>query len=148
MTSSLSRRAVISVPPVAVALIALGGLTGCSADSTAQGDWSATRASGPQAPTAVTGVRLTIADDKINGNDGCNTFFGPVSLDDQVLKVGTLGSTLIGCVAQTASTAAWVTSVLQASPGCRVSGDELTLTCADGRTLVLSRSSRNVTTPS
>lgn len=66
-------------------------------------------------------------DATIGGNDGCNLFHGPATLDGNALTVGPLASTMRFCDMEVS-----FTGILDGTHAVAVEGDTLTLTDAQG----------------
>lgn len=66
-------------------------------------------------------------DATIGGNDGCNLFHGPATLDGNALTVGPLAPTMRLCDGE-----ASLTGILDGTHAVAVEGDTLTLTDAQG----------------
>ena len=49
-------------------------------------------------------IKLDLKGNKIQGNDGCNTFFGTFTLDQGVMQIGPTGGTKMYCGDQSAKT--------------------------------------------
>ncbi|MGL5081192.1 MAG: META domain-containing protein [Microcoleaceae cyanobacterium] len=56
-----------------------------------------TEQSGSKTPLADSKITLNFTQDRLSGSSGCNQYIGGYRLDQQLLKVGTLGSTLRAC---------------------------------------------------
>ncbi|WP_084505749.1 META domain-containing protein [Nocardia harenae] len=81
-------------------------------------------------------LTLRFADGRVSANAGCNTTTGPVTFDGDVLRVGELAGTLMGCPGERADADQWVARLLNATPTWQLADGTLTLR-ADGQTVEL-----------
>ncbi|NUS45850.1 MAG: META domain-containing protein [Mycobacteriaceae bacterium] len=132
---------------VGFVIAAIAAAAGCSSDA---GDDPAPPA--PQATpmgrtflsTAVQGqaipgggpLELRFFDGRVSASAGCNTSNGEARFKADVLEVGQLGTTLLGCPGARAQADEWQNSLLKASPHWKLEGNTLTLATAD-RTVTL-----------
>ena len=71
---------------------------------------------------------LTVANDgKVNGNTGCNGFFGSVILDGSAMSFGNLGATRRLCAEEVSDQESRFLQALDLTRGYRVEGDQLLL---------------------
>ena len=118
-------------------------LTACNGTRTAQSldntAWELTAYGSVDAPTpALPNVETTITfdgDGNLNGNVGCNSFFGAYKLSGDVLEVGPLGATEMYC-ADTMEQEMAVLTILNGSLAFEQDGDMLKIFSADGRQLI------------
>jgi heat shock protein HslJ len=78
----------------------------------------------------VEGTRLQLqlgADGYLSGHAGCNSQFGAYTIEDGVLVVDGLGSTMVGCTPEREAQDMWYADVLTSSPSISWDGDTLTL---------------------
>ncbi|MGA4507787.1 META domain-containing protein [Propionibacteriaceae bacterium G1746] len=130
-----------TVPALIVVLVVAFGLAGCSTTQQLESQWTAEGSSQGLPPRGVT---LVVDGDRISGSDGCNAYFGKLSVQDFSgttgrLVVGDVTSTLIGCPAEVQQVADWFMRLLHDRPTFVVDGNRLTLRADDGRELVLVR---------
>ncbi|MFC3962927.1 META domain-containing protein [Nocardia jiangsuensis] len=81
-------------------------------------------------------LTLRFAEGHVSANAGCNTTTGPVSFDGDVLRVGELAGTLMGCPGDRADADQWVARLLNATPTWQLTDGRLTLR-AEGQTVEL-----------
>ncbi|MET8777933.1 META domain-containing protein [Nocardia sp. NPDC004654] len=72
-------------------------------------------------------LSLQFTDGTVIAYAGCNTISGAVTLDEHVLRVDELASTLIGCPGDLADADQWVDTLLSSAPTWQLDGDTLTL---------------------
>ncbi|MFZ4717903.1 MAG: META domain-containing protein [Ilumatobacteraceae bacterium] len=106
------------------------------------GDWAVNGIHHPQrhAILSVRGdLQLTIEDDRISGNAGCNRFSGPLATTDGGLQIGPLMSTRMFCEDEEAGSGPTIMeqesallAALEGATGHRLEGSRLTLTRPDG----------------
>lgn len=84
-------------------------------------------------------LTLTFADNRVSGYAGCNTASGSVTFDRDVLRVGDLASTLIGCPEPQADADQWMNTLLTAAPTWRLEGTTLTLRAKDQTVTLVDR---------
>lgn len=84
-------------------------------------------------------LTLTFGTDRISANAGCNTASGTVAFEGDVMQVGQLASTLMGCTGDTAGADQWVDTLLSSNPTWRLDGDTLTLRNADQTVTLLDK---------
>ena len=143
-----------ALPAAAVAvtvLLAAGALGGCGGDDDddGTGGTGATTAApvdldgrtflshtvsvGGRDRPLVAGTRITLTfdDGTVGASAGCNSMSGDYTLDGDVLRVGQIGSTEMGCDPERHEQDDWVADLLTSSPTIRLSEPELTLTAGD-----------------
>ena len=87
-------------------------------------------------PLAETTVTVTFTDQALSGK-ACNTFRGPVKVDDQNLSVGPLMSTRMACPSEAeGKQESTVLAILDDVTGYTIEGDTLTLTAPDEKSLI------------
>ncbi|NTU80524.1 MAG: META domain-containing protein [Chloroflexales bacterium] len=76
---------------------------------------------------------------RMAGSSGCNRFFGGYSVEGATLTVGQIGSTMMACPDELMQQEkAFLTTLGQAAT-YTIAGDTLTITAADGATIVFTR---------
>lgn len=81
-------------------------------------------------------IHLSFADGSLSANAGCNQLFGGYRLDGDVLVAEALGQTQMACEDSLMEQDTWLNGLLTGSPTVALDADELTLTSADGATVV------------
>ncbi|MGW0251510.1 META domain-containing protein [Nocardia goodfellowii] len=81
---------------------------------------------GPQIPGGGP-LSLTFTDDRVSATAGCNTGSAPVTLDNHILAVGQLATTLIGCEGDRGRADEWMTALLSSGPTWELKDNTLTL---------------------
>lgn len=125
-----------------LALAALFSLTACSATPPAfTGEWRIV-SYGPEGSLipAVAGVDTSVnfqADGKINGNAGCNQFFGTYTVDGETIEFSAIGSTMMACLDGRMEQEQGVLAVLSGEASYALSGNSLIITSAEGALLVV-----------
>lgn len=94
-------------------------------------NWVATELGGKP----VAGPTLAYTTDRVSGTGGCNSFKGPISIEDDAIQIGPLAATKMTCEGKTEIEAQYF-SALEAARSFVVKGDTLTLKSEDGRDLV------------
>jgi heat shock protein HslJ len=102
-----------------------------SEDGPLAAHWVATELDG----AAVAGLTLDAAADKVSGSGGCNTFMGPISIEDDAIEIGPLAATKKMCEGKSELEAKYL-AALEAARSFSVQGGRLTLKGEDGRVLV------------
>jgi heat shock protein HslJ len=102
-----------------------------SEDGPLAAHWVATELAG----AAVAGLTLDAAADKVSGSGGCNTFTGPISIEDDAIEIGPLVATKKMCEGKSELEASYL-AALEAARSFSVQGGRLTLKGEDGRVLV------------
>lgn len=98
--------------------------------------WTLTTINGA-APLANVAITLAFADENLSGSDGCNQYSGAYRVTVTSLRIGpNLVSTLRACPSEIMDQARVYLGALIAATGYSLSGDQLTITGADGGTLV------------
>lgn len=93
-----------------------------------------------QALTPGRQVTLNFAQDRFNGNDGCNQYSGSYTLDGNKITVGeNIATTLMGCQQAVMEQASAYLAVLTQASSYQISGAQLTLLDAQGETLATFR---------
>ena len=115
-------------------------LTACASVSTPDltGAWALVSYGDASHPTAaLPGVDTSIQfkDGQMSGNVGCNGFGGEYKLDGNTLAFGPVMSTLMFCEA-TSDQEQGVLALFAADTVLQLSGDVLTITSADGASVV------------
>ncbi|BDT99027.1 META domain-containing protein [Nocardia sputorum] len=81
-------------------------------------------------------LTISFTEDRVAADAGCNKFTGAVSLDDQVLRVSGLATTLMACEDERHGADEWLSGLLNSRPSWRLEGSRLTLRSPD-RTVTL-----------
>lgn len=127
---------------ILIGLLAVLVLSACSGGSASSivGQWELVSYGSASSQTpAVEGVDTSIefsADGKLHGNVGCNVFNGDYKVDGDTLTFSPVASTLMFCgdvAEQEASTLA----VFSESASFVLDGDTLTITSADGASVIV-----------
>jgi heat shock protein HslJ len=90
----------------------------------------------------VAGSKLTLVfpnPAQLSAQAGCNTMSGPFDIDGNVLAVGELQSTLMGCSAELQAQEDWLSGFLRSQPTASLHGDTLTLTGTDATVTLVDR---------
>ncbi|WOF17137.1 META domain-containing protein [Methanoplanus sp. FWC-SCC4] len=86
---------------------------------------------------ANTTVSLSFKEGKISGNTGCNNYFANYNTDEiSEIEFGLPGSTKMYCDEETMKTESSYLGLLEDVKGYRISGNTLTLTDSEGKTLL------------
>jgi heat shock protein HslJ len=83
----------------------------------------------------VSGPTLDYAIDKVSGTGGCNTFNGPITIDDDAVQIGPLASTKMACEGKSDVETQYL-AALEAARSFGVEDNILTLKSDDGRVLL------------
>jgi len=128
-----------------VVLFALAGLllAACSPAASASplGEWTLVSYGDPSSPTpAAPGVETSIefkADGTVSGNVGCNGFGGDYQVDGSAITFGPIVSTLMFCEGPVGEQESATLAVFVETAGFQVNGETLTITSADGSSVVV-----------
>jgi heat shock protein HslJ len=82
-----------------------------------------------------TDIRIAFTDGSLSANAGCNTMGGDYSLDGNMLEVGPMFSTEMGCEPPLMDQDTWLADFLTSGPAVSLDGDELMLGGNDGTTI-------------
>jgi heat shock protein HslJ/putative hemolysin len=82
-------------------------------------------------------INIQFAEGQVNGSGGCNTFFGPYTLDGETLTFGPLAQTRMACEEERMQREAAFMQALEQAAAYRTELDTLTLLDGDGRILLL-----------
>lgn len=129
------------------------GLVGCgSAASTGSGDGAHLHTQGAgersqfvlQSATGFkavndTLVQVSFSDKEINFNAGCNSHFGQYHLNDGVLIVGNMASTMMGCDAALHQQDDWLSTFFSSKPTVAIQGNHVKFTGKNGELTFLKR---------
>jgi len=91
-----------------------------------------------------TSVSLTFSDGRITASAGCNTMGGDYTIKDDVLLIGQLSTTEMGCDPERDDQDRWLAGVLTGSPAVHLAGTELVLTAGE---VVITLLDRDVAEP-
>lgn len=78
-------------------------------------------------PVAGTTVSVSFSDGGFGFNAGCNSFGGSLYLEGNTMRVGSLGSTGLGCDAARLDQDDWMADFFLSGPTLQLDGDELTI---------------------
>lgn len=121
------------------AILAQLWVSGCAGDKRGlDGNWLAVGAEGPGA-VEPEGVTLRIKGDKVTGSDGVNAYQGHLETSGGRMIVSELAVTAVGTVGEAGKGPAFFHALLQGKPRFVLTGDTLTLSTDDDRSLVLTR---------
>lgn len=88
----------------------------------------------------VDGVQITLAFDltagQVSGNSGCNTFFGGFTSKGMQIEFGPMGSTMMACEQELMDQELLFLNLLAQVNAYEITDNQLTLTTADGETLI------------
>ncbi len=129
---------------VLIASLVLAGfaLSACSGGSSASivGEWKLVSYGSPSNSTsAVPGVDTSISfgsDGRLNGNVGCNSFGGDYKVADGKITFGSMMTTLMACEDTVGKQESAVLAVFANTASFSLKGDTLTITSADGSSVV------------
>lgn len=127
---------------IIIGLLALFVLAACAGGSpaTIKGQWklvshgSAANQT-PAAPDVDTSIEFL--DGQLNGNVGCNGFGGEYEVDGDVIKFGPVMSTMMFCEGPVGDQEMATVAVFQGSASFVLDGDTLTITSADGNSVIV-----------
>lgn len=128
---------------ILIVLFAVLALAACSTNSPAsiQGRWQLiSHGSATEQVTAAPGVDAFVefgADGKLNGNVGCNGFSGDYQVDGNDLTFGPIAATLMLCEGPVGDQEITTLGVFSESATFVLDGDTLTLTSADGNSVIV-----------
>ena len=125
-----------------VGLLTLLVLAACAGGSSAsvQGKWKlvshgSASSQIPAAPDVDTSIEFL--DGQLNGNVGCNGFGGEYEVDGDVIKFGPVMSTMMFCEGPVGDQEMATVAVFQGSASYVLDGDTLTITSADGNSVIV-----------
>ena len=130
---------------VMITMLVVSGalLAACTGGASASiiGDWKLVSYGSPANPTpAAPDVDTSIvfgADGKVNGNVGCNGFGGDYTVDGNTITFDQIVSTLMFCEGPIGDQETTTLSVFTGSTTFMLDGDTLTITSADGSSVVV-----------
>ena len=125
-----------------IGLLALFVLAACAGGSpaTIQGQWElVSHGSASSQTPAVADVETSIEflDGQVSGNVGCNGFGGEYEVDGDTLKFGPVMSTMMFCEGPVGEQEMGTIAVFQESAKFVLAGDTLTITSADGNSVIV-----------
>jgi len=137
----LNRRVALLPAAVATALgLAACSLTDDSPDELAERlygrTWIAEEVAGQPVVGGAEPSLSVAADGKVNGNTGCNGYFGSVIIDGEAMAFGNLGATRKACPEPTMSQEDRLLRALDSTRGYRLQDGSLMLLDGAGGTLV------------
>jgi heat shock protein HslJ len=118
-------------------------LAACTGGASASvvGDWKLVSYGSPANPTpAAPDVDTSIvfgADGKVNGNVGCNGFGGDYAVDGNTITFDQIVSTLMFCEGPVGDQETTTLNVFAGSTTFVLDGDTLTITSADGSSVIV-----------
>jgi heat shock protein HslJ len=125
-----------------VGLLALLLLAACAGGSpaTIMGQWElvshgSASSQTPAAPDVETSIEFL--DGQLSGNVGCNGFGGEYEVDGDTLKFGPVMSTMMFCEGPVGEQEMATIAVFQESAKFVLDGDTLTITSADGNSVIV-----------
>src|SRR5688500_12306996 len=124
-------------------LVISGLLAACTGGASASvvGDWRLVSYGSPAGPApAAPDVDTSIvfgADGKVNGNVGCNGFGGDYTVEGNTITFGDIVSTLMFCEGPVGDQETTTLNVFAGSATFVLDGDTLTITSADGSSVVV-----------
>ncbi|MEP6895925.1 MAG: META domain-containing protein [Chloroflexota bacterium] len=126
-----------------IGLLVLFVLAACAGRSSApiSGQWKLVSYGPANSQTpAVADVNTSIeftSDGKLNGNVGCNGFGGDYKVDGKNLTFGPVMSTMMFCEGPVGDQEMGTVAVFQKSAAFVLDGDKLTITSADGNSVIV-----------
>ena len=125
-----------------VGLLALFVLVACAGGTSASitGQWKLVSygpvsSQTPAAPDVDTSIEFGSAG-KLNGNVGCNSFGGDYKVSGDTISFGPIMSTMMACLNQSGDQEMGTLSVLKDSAKFVLDGNKLTITSADGKSVI------------
>lgn len=111
-----------------------------TADALAGTSWTLSQIDGaePASDGRPAGVEFDQAG-RLSGSTGCNRFFGGYTVAGAALSLGQMGSTRMACPEPLMAQETTFLAILGEAATYAVDGDTLTISAADGRTLVFAR---------
>jgi heat shock protein HslJ len=127
---------------ILIGLLTMFVLTACGSGSSVaiQGQWKLASYSSASVQTpAVPDVETSIEfkDGQVNGNVGCNGFGGDYKVDGNNLTFGPIVSTLMFCEGPVGEQETATLNVFSESATFVLDGDTVTITSADGSSVIL-----------
>ena len=126
-----------------VGLLALLLLAACAGGSpaTIKGQWElvshgSASSQTPAAPDVDTSIDFS-SDGQMNGNVGCNGFGGEYKVDGDTIAFGPVMSTMMFCEGPVGEQEMGTIAVFQESAKFVLAGDTLTITSADGNSVIV-----------
>lgn len=120
------------------------GLAACTAGgspASVQGEWKlVSYGSASEQVPAVADVETSIkfdAEGQMGGNVGCNGFGGEYSVEGDTIKLGPVMSTMMFCEGPVGEQEMGTLAVFQESATFVLDGDRLSLTSADGASMIV-----------
>lgn len=126
-----------------IGLLALFVLAACASGSSASviGQWKlvshgSASSQTPAAPDVDTSIDFS-SDGQMNGNVGCNGFGGEFKVDGDTIAFGPVMSTMMFCEGPVGDQEMATIAVFQESATFVLDGDTLTITSADGNSVIV-----------
>lgn len=127
------------VPLLLTALLGLAQTPPANRSAPTDGSWTLTRLTDANGTVAAPpGLTLTVATDRVSGQDGCNTFGGAAAFTFTTVRVSNLVSTMRACPPPVSTLAGRYLALLGRVRGVALGPDSLVLSSGEGR-LVFSR---------
>ena len=126
-----------------IGLLALFVLAACAGRASASitGQWKlVSHGSASDQTPAVPNVDATLefkSDGTLNGNVGCNSFGGDYKVNGDMITFGSVASTMMFCEGPVGDQELTTVAVLQTSAKFVMDGDKLTITSADGKSVIV-----------
>ena len=125
---------------VMITILVISGtlLTACTGGVSASmvGDWRLVSYGSPAAPDVDTSIVFG-GDGKVNGNVGCNGFGGDYTVEGNTITFGQLVSTLMFCEGPVGDQETTTLNVFAGTTTFVMDGDTLTITSADGSSVIV-----------
>ncbi len=135
----IKRVATLAMPFIVAAGLAACALVEEERDEAAERlygrTWVAEEVTGQPAAAGIESSLVVTADGKVNGNAGCNGYFGSVILHGTAMSFGNLGATRRLCPAPASDQESRFLRALDRTRGYRVADDVLVLLDGAGATL-------------
>lgn len=126
-------------PLLLTALLGLAQTPPPNVSAPFDGPWTLTRLSDANGTVAVPpGLTLTVATDRVSGQDGCNSFGGAAAFTFTTVRLSNLVSTMRACPPPVSTLASRYLTLLGRVRGVALGPDSLVLSSGQGR-LVFSR---------
>lgn len=131
----------LKIAMLTIAVIAILALSACSSSGQSKSLtgqlWMVTELGGEK-PLPDTALTAEFSQDgRVAGSSGCNSYSGPYDVDGKNIEMGPFASTLMACPEQVMALEAGYLVALETASAYQISGDELTLKDANGKTLAV-----------
>lgn len=102
--------------------------------------WTLSELAGAPPVTGESSATIEFDDEgRVAGSSGCNRFFGGYTVEGETLTIGQVGSTMMACSPELMQQEQSLFATLGQAATYTVAGDTLTITAADGTTVVFAR---------